>query len=198
MRLFTWRSRGVVALVALLALAGCSDSRSPESHGGPSTAAATSARTTADSVATPDSHHTVGRGVRASEVSTAVDTVGRAMAGMNSALAAPGDAGAVLDGHLVAGAAREALLAQAAEYADNGWTVSGAPRIVRMVVHKAAGGGLQVRACVDQSAVVVKDRDGHKLPPGSAGSRTWMIFLLGRAGDGWQVTDQTFPDDPDC
>ena len=192
------RSRVVVAaLVAPLALAGCSGSGSPEAQGGPSTADATSGHTTVDSVPTPAPRRVTSRGTGRAEVSAAVDTVGRAMAGMNSALAAPRDAGSVLDPGLVAGAARAAVLAQATEYADYGWTVSGEPRIVRMAVHRVPG-GLQVRACVDQSAVVVTDRDGHRLPPGSAGSRTSMIFALAPAGAGWQVTDQTFPNDPDC
>ena len=193
------RARTVAtALLAPLVLAGCSSSGPPQSHGGPSPTDAASARTSAHSVPTPDPRRVAGRGAGRSEVTAAVATVGRAMAGMNSALAAPRDAGAVLDRSLVAGAAREALLAQATEYADNGWTVSGEPRIVRMAVHAAGGDDLRVRACVDQSAVVVTDRDGNELPPGSAGSRTWMIFDLAPAGAGWQVTDQTFPNDPDC
>ena len=193
------RARPVVtALLAPLALAGCASGEPPAAEGGPSPAVAASARTTADSVPTPDPRHVAGGGAGRSEVTAAVATVGRAMAGMSDALAAPRDAGAALDRGLVAGAAREALLAQATEYADNGWTVSGEPRILRMAVHATAGDDLRVRACVDQSKVVVTDRDGNPLPPGSAGTRTWMIFHLAPAGSGWRVTDQTFPDDPDC
>ena len=192
-----WAAGTVVLAVAL---GGCSGSGSGPAAAGRGTPDTEASPTSAParSVPTPDSRHVVGRGVGAPDVTAAVDTVGRAMAGIDAVLATPAAAGTLLDDDVLVGAAREALLSQATEYADNGWTVRGKPRIVRMVVHHAAAGGLQVRACVDQSAVQVVDRTGRALPPGAATPRTWMIYRLAPAGDGWQVTDQTFPDDPDC
>lgn len=121
--------------------------------------------------------------------------VDRAMSGMMRALAVPETAAKALDAKLVTGAARKALLAQAAEYAEYGWTVTGQPKIVRMSV-RPHGKALRVRACVDESAVRVTDRHGNKLPSNTG--RTWMLFSLTHAAAGWQVADQTFPPHPDC
>jgi hypothetical protein len=119
-----------------------------------------------------------------------------AISSLNEALGTPADASSILDDAVV-GAARAALLAQAAEYEDNGWTVTGEPTILRTVV-RAKGTQLRVRACVDQSAVVVTDGAGNRLPTGTGASRTWLVFTLEQAATGWQVVDQTFPADPDC
>jgi hypothetical protein len=135
--------------------------------------------------------------VPSATASAATDTVGKAIRSLNDALAAPAEAPTILDDAVVVGAAREALLAQAAEYEDNGWTVTGEPTILRAVV-RGKGKQVLVRACVDQSAVVVTDSAGNRLPTGTGAPRTWLAFTLRQAPAGWQVVDQTFPADPDC
>jgi len=188
----------LVATVALLALgcAGCSDAGSHRADNDAPTSEA-SDTATPRSVATPAPRKVVAKGVPSASASAAARAVGEAMAGINQALVAPDKAASTLRDDLVAGAAREAVLAQAAEYADNGWQVSGEPRIVRMVV-RPRGDLLRVRACVDQSDVVVTDATGKKLPRGAQGDRTWMVLTLSPVDKGWRVTDQTFPDHPDC
>lgn len=188
----------LVATAVLLALgcAACSGSDSPGADDG-SPSVAPSGSATPRSVVTPDARHVVAKGVPSASASAAARTIGEAMAGINDALATPDKAASTLRSDLVSGAAREAVLAQAAEYADSGWQVSGEPRIVRMIV-RPHGKQLRVRACVDQSAVVVTDAAGQKLPRGTTSDRSWLVLTLAPADQGWQVVDQTFPDDPDC
>ena len=190
------RHRGVLALTVLSALAvtGCASSH-PSAANRPHDVQEGAEVAIGHDVALPRTAAIRGRGVPAGTAVSAGATVGRAMTGVDRALASPKDAPKTLDGGAVVGPAREALLAQAAEYAENGWTVSGSPKIVRMVVGRH-GKELRVRACVDQSAVVVTDAAGAKLPSNTG--RTWMVFVLTPAARGWQVSDQTFPKDPDC
>ncbi|WP_436699560.1 hypothetical protein [Nocardioides sp. BYT-33-1] len=187
-------------LAAALLLAGCSGEDDPATSSAPvgsDGASGSPAGTASGSPLTPAPPEIRAHGVPEATASEASDIVGRALTSVNDALASPGEAATILDDAVVAGAAREALLAQAAEYEDNGWTVTGQPRVVRTVV-RGQGARVRVRACVDQSAVVVTDGAGTRLPTGTGAPRTWMVFTLVRAGDEWQVVRQTFPADPDC
>ncbi len=138
-----------------------------------------------------------GKGVPPPIVAEAEQVTEDLLSAVERALATPAAADQI-DEDLIAGAAREALLAQAAEYADNDWRVTGTPRVVSMVVRRLGSDRLRVRACLDQSDVTVTGASGDELPRGSASTRTRTIYTLQRAGDRWQVVDQTFPRNPDC
>lgn len=195
---------GWVLATAVVA-AGCSGGDDPDQKASVSggTDATTSASAGATGTpgdatgATPGAPQVQGKGVPAATASAATDAVGKALTSLNDALATPAEAPSILDDDVVAGAAREALLAQAAEYEENGWTVSGEPVILRTVV-LGKGTRVRVRACVDQSAVVVTDSAGNRLPTGTGARRTWLIFTLQQSPSGWQVVEQTFPAAPDC
>ncbi|WGY04576.1 hypothetical protein QI633_12575 [Nocardioides sp. QY071] len=198
---------GWVLATAVVA-AGCSggdepDQKEPASGGADATATASAGVTgtatgtpSGTTAATPGAPQVQRKGVPAARASAATDAVGKALTSLNDALATPAEAPSILDDAVV-GAAREALLAQAAEYEENGWAVTGEPTILRTVV-RGKGSRVRVRACVDQSAVVVTDSAGNRLPTGTGAPRTWLIFTLEQAPSGWQVVEQTFPADPDC
>ncbi len=105
-------------------------------------------------------------------------------------------------GDEVAGDARRAVLNSVAELHSNHWHQVGRPRLVSehvLAYHPhASPPRLTVAACLDTSDVRLVDRAGGTVPNSAVGYRSWNYLTLVRRGAGWVVTDQTFPDDPDC
>ena len=100
------------------------------------------------------------------------------------------------------GSALDAAMAQAAEFADNGWQQTGAPRIVESRIVKDERDEdpqrVVVLACVDSSEVDVVDDEGNSVRHGNYPDRSRMLFTLVRDEDRWLVSEESFPANPDC
>ncbi|MGO2779507.1 hypothetical protein [Glutamicibacter arilaitensis] len=91
--------------------------------------------------------------------------------------------------------------ASAAEYAANGWVMTGAPEIVassvRELDEEAGPPTMTVFACVDSSPVKITTTTGTRVP--SNAGRAMNIFELQQNDDeSWVLVNMSFPDDPSC
>lgn len=104
---------------------------------------------------------------------------------------------------LATGPAQGALLADAAEFEENGWHQEGTPTIASLNVTSydpdAAPQQMTVSACIDSSDVQILTANGDPVRAGGGASRSLNILTLIRSDDGnWLVTKVSFPDDPTC
>lgn len=193
------RSRvGLIAGVLMLGLAGCSDS---ESGSSPSEETASTTPSPSTGATSPPPRQQPK--VRVEEAveskvqrraSDFVDTTSDALAGgrVDRAALAETATGSALDG----------VIASATEYRRNGWHVEGTATVVRQRVvayrPEARPPSLVLAVCLDSSAVEVLDSSGDPVPNAAPQARTWNLFTLVKKSGKWLVSEQSFPDDPDC
>ncbi|EYT56069.1 hypothetical protein H490_0105025 [Leucobacter sp. UCD-THU] len=151
---------------------------------------------------TPNSPETAGGSGDAGSITE--DTASELIAAAISApLTRSGDDGALakqIEG-FAAGAYAAELEAQWQELVVNGWSISGAPEIVKTSVETAADERSAVAvSCVDATAVRMLDSAGVPIGADAASTnRALHRFTLTRGDDDvWRVTNHDFPDDPAC
>lgn len=190
-----------VAAAAVLVLGGCGDSADPdgESDAEP-TAGAPESSTVVPPTSSVSAQAETGKPTPQAEVpSEAVEDASKAATDFAEAI---GDVLAHPDRSqsaeiAVAGAARDALLAQAEEYRLSGWRIQGRPRVVAVEVYERSADRMVVGACLDDSSVRVLDEDGNVVSRGQR--RPTLNLLTLSAEDGaWAITESSFPADPDC
>ncbi|MGC4110227.1 MAG: hypothetical protein QM747_07340 [Nocardioides sp.] len=100
----------------------------------------------------------------------------------------------------IAGTALQSLLAMRREYASNHYRVVGRPEVVSQKVIKRQSDPerLVVAACLDNSAVKVLDKNGHRVKSSQGPQRVMNILTLTRRGGSWVVTGQDLPANPTC
>ncbi len=104
---------------------------------------------------------------------------------------------------LAVGPAQGAVLADAAEFENNGWHQEGVPTVEELEIvgfdAAASPQRMTVNACIDSSKVKVVTAAGQTIREGTSSSRSLNILSLVRAESGeWLVEQVTFPDDPTC
>ena len=203
----------VLACVGALAVAGCSGSGSPDTSSAKATPRASSGVTTPSprtSSAAPGSGATTsGRPPKAPKAVAVpartahqarqrtvsyVDTVTSVLADPTRTTAERTSPGPVTD-HALA-----QLVNQATEYAANGWRVTGRPRVLSTTVvgRTRTPSTLTVDVCVDNSTVKVVDKRGVAVPGPASPARTRNLLTLVPRDGSWVISDQGFPDNPDC
>jgi hypothetical protein len=104
---------------------------------------------------------------------------------------------------LAVGPAQGAILADAAEFENNGWHQEGTPTVEELEVvgfdASASPQRMTVNACIDSSKVKVVTAEGQTIRQGTSNSRSLNVLSLVKAGSGgWLVEKVSFPDDPTC
>lgn len=99
---------------------------------------------------------------------------------------------------LVAGTAREALLAQAQEYQQSGLRLRGRPEVLSVEVYESTDDRLVLGACIDDSRVRVVDRKGQVVSGSADRPPTLNLLTVDEVDGRWVVVDSSFPADPDC
>ncbi|MFC6695020.1 hypothetical protein [Nocardioides daphniae] len=101
----------------------------------------------------------------------------------------------------ITGAALAELVNTLTEYEENGWRVEGEATVVDQEVVRATKDPdtVVVRACVDNSAIRIVDRNGDEVPNSrSPKPRTRNVLTLVRDGDSWVVAAQRPATRPNC
>jgi hypothetical protein len=100
------------------------------------------------------------------------------------------------------GAAVEAMLASAAEFADNGWRQIGVPVVVSAEVtsleEDADPPQAVVSACLDHSDVDIVDSSGESVVDPNARTRALNTLVLNYVDERWVLVERSFPDDVSC
>ena len=141
---------------------------------------------------TPSPTDAASQDVEAQEVAThALDAVAQAMA---SPQTTPDLSG------VLTGAYLEAFNIQREEWENNQWTQSGSPTIsnVKVLENTDNGTRLVTQMCVDSSTVKVLDENGVDVRSTTDAQRTLNIFTFVLENGTWRLSDQSFPEDPNC
>lgn len=132
------------------------------------------------------------------DVTIPTDTVEQALAHSSEVLAAPEDA--IEPGNALASTALEDLQATAEEWGLLGYRQEGQAVLSDVTVLNVSDTGetMEVLACVDSSNVRVVDENGKEVSDEQAPARSRSIFELQFIEGKWKVTNQSFPEDPEC
>ncbi|MFI8413677.1 hypothetical protein ACIGB6_14585 [Paeniglutamicibacter gangotriensis] len=102
---------------------------------------------------------------------------------------------------LLQGSALGEVQASIAEYASNGWVLSGTPSVVASTISdldlEAEPTSMTVYACVDSSEVKVSTTAGTPVPS-NMGKAMNIIYLEQAKDESWKIVRTAFPDDPTC
>ncbi|WP_207345832.1 hypothetical protein [Arthrobacter sp. E3] len=103
---------------------------------------------------------------------------------------------------LAIGSAYDAMMANAEDFANNGWHQVGIPTIDSMTVtgYKPSATPPQatLNVCVDSSKVNVVTADGTVVRQGTAADRSMNILTVVLSDGKWLVSHESFPANPDC
>lgn len=92
----------------------------------------------------------------------------------------------------------EELENQWQEFASNGWSVDGTPKVLSTKVIEATETTAHVTACIDASAVRTLDAAGTPIGEPTTGA-AFHNFTLEQDHTGhWRITSHSFPNDPAC
>lgn len=132
------------------------------------------------------------------DVTIPTDTVEQALARISEVLAAPEDD--VEPGDALANTALEELHATAEEwgllgYRQEGRTVLSDVQVLRV---SDTGESMEVLACVDSGDIRILDENGKEVADEQAPARSRSVFELRFIDGKWKVTNQSFPEDPEC
>lgn len=129
------------------------------------------------------------------EIPTALDT---AFTRMSQVLAAPQDAPDASD--ILADNALEELNAARSEWEFLGYRQEGDPTISDIQVTQPTDDATRRQAlvCVDFSSVQIIAEDGSPIIDDDAPTRSRLLVDLELIDGTWKVTNQSFPDDPEC
>lgn len=132
------------------------------------------------------------------DVTIPTDSVEQALTRTSEVLAAPADA--IEPGDALASTALEDLQATAEEWGLLGYRQEGREVIsdVQVLSVSDTGETMEVMACVDSSDVRVLDENGKEVADEQSPPRSRSIFELQFIDGKWKVTNQSFPEDPEC
>lgn len=132
------------------------------------------------------------------DVTIPTDSVEQALARTSEVLAAPTDA--FEPGDALASTALEDLQATAEEWGLLGYRQEGQGVVsdVQVLTVGDTGETMEVLACIDSSDVRVLDENGKEVADEQAPARSRSIFELTFIDGKWKVTNQSFPEDPEC
>lgn len=132
------------------------------------------------------------------DVTIPTDAVDQALTRTSEVLAAPENT--FEPGDALASTALEDLQATAEEWGLLGYRQEGKAVLsdVQVLTLSDTGEKMEVIACVDSSDVRIMDENGKEVADDQAPARSRSIFELQFLDGKWKVTNQSFPEDPEC
>lgn len=99
---------------------------------------------------------------------------------------------------VLTGAALEEYNVSVAQMVAEGTRQEGSAQVAAVEVLESSTEQLKVQVCVDSSAVRTFTTDGAELTNPDAPKRSAMLLTFLREGEGWRMSQSSFPENPDC
>ena len=123
------------------------------------------------------------------DLTTTIDSVADALADPEEPLELTGTTGAFL----------EQITLQLDEWVELGWRQEGSPEVTEVtILEETDEGSLLITACIDSSKVRILSDSGTDQRGAGTPDRSLNTFTLIPGAEGWLVSEQSFPDDPEC